>query len=85
MGSTALSTLLTSFVNRKDAKQQRQFNYTDKLEQRLEKLERRVDRFEFRDNIYTSATACAYSCKLTEDGNCPVLSFLESHPVPDKE
>lgn len=84
LGSSVLSVLATALVNHKTAKQEREFNYADKLEQRLEKLERRVERFELRDNIYSSATACANSCKVADD-KCPVLLYLENHPIPEKE
>ena len=84
LGSSVLSILANAAVNRKKERQEREFNYADKLEQRLEKLEKRVERFEIRDNIYSSATACANSCKVADD-KCPVLVYLESHPIPEKE
>lgn len=85
LGSSLLSTVVTLLFNRKKDKQEMEFNYTDKLENRLEKLERRVETLEFRDNVYSSATACAHACRLPEDYNCPVLFYLETHPVPEKQ
>lgn len=84
IGSSALSSAVSAWLNRKNDKQNREFNYAEKLENRLEKLERRVERFEIRDNIYSSATACANSCKVADE-KCPVLLYLESHPIPEKE
>lgn len=83
-GSSVLSVLATAWVNRKAEKQNREFNYAEKLENRLEKLERRVERFEIRDNIYSSATACANSCRVADE-KCPVLLYLSTHPIPEKE
>lgn len=86
-GSSVLTIVVSALVNRKNNKQAREFNYADKLEARVEKLERRVDRFEMRDSIYSSATACANGCRKITDApdGCPVLHFLDQHPVPDKE
>lgn len=83
IGSSALSTLLSSWLNRKNEKQTREFNYQERLEARMEKLEHRLDRFEMRDTVYSSATACANACA-NADG-CPVLAYLQDHPVPEKE
>lgn len=83
LGSSVLSTVVNSLINRKKNNQEVEFNYQEKLEIRIEKLEKRLDKFELRDNIYTSATACANGCKQVP--NCPVLDYLKVHPVPDKE
>lgn len=84
IGSSALGVLVKALVDRKSNNQQIEFNYQAKLEERIEKLERRLDVFEVRDNIYSSAIACTYACK-SNPGECPALNYIKGHPVPEKQ
>lgn len=56
-------------------------SYADRLEERIDKLEHRQDMSERRESIFKSAIACAYRC---ECGECPVLEYLSSHPIPEE-
>lgn len=80
------SGVLVAVVNllgsRKDRKQQREFNYVERVERRLATVESKVERLEERDSTFQSAVANAYGCQY--ENECPVLEFLAHHPLPSK-
>lgn len=54
-----------------------------RLDNRVDHLEKKVERYEIRDAIYTNATSCAHKCQ-KPDEECPVLAYLERNPLPEK-
>lgn len=88
LGSSVISTLVAALVNRPqtaaDAKKthiEGEKMYTDTLEHRIDVLSARQDRYEFRDHVQNAAINCAHKCQIPDD-ECPVLQFLDKHPIP---
>lgn len=88
LGSSVISTIAGAIVNRPqtnaDAKKthiEGEKMYTDTLEHRIDVLSARQDRYEFRDHVQNAAITCAHKCKIPDD-ECPVLQFLDRHPIP---
>lgn len=55
-----------------------------RMDQRVARLERLVERYEMREAIFSSATSCAHKCQVPDE-DCPVLIYMEKNPLPDKK
>ncbi len=89
LGSSTITSLLNIFANRRINAAQADgiilshvMEFVKTFERRIERLSDRVARLETRDAIFDRATAHAYRCKGREE--CPVLRYLEQHPLPSK-
>lgn len=88
LGSTVLSTLASELIRRPQTRAdankthiEGEKMYTDTLEHRIDVLSARQDRYEFRDHVQNAAITCAHKCQIPDD-ECPVLQFLDKHPIP---
>lgn len=77
IGTGILTTLVNKFAYGKN-------EYADRLERRVANLERKMEAYELRDNVQSSAINCAHKCDKPDD-ECPVLGYLASHPIASKE
>ena len=82
LGSSAVTELISWTFRKKQTDANIYDNFTRRLEERIGVLERRIDRLEARDAVFSSATACAYACRYNEE--CPVLRHLIDNPLPSK-
>ena len=87
LGSSVVTAIVTAFADRRIVSANaRKVNaevddsYADRLERRIYKLEKRQERYELRDAIHQSALNCAHKCTIPDE-DCPVLIYLENHPV----
>lgn len=55
-----------------------------RMDQRVARLERLVEKYEMREAIFSSATSCAHKCQVPDE-ECPVLLYMEKNPLPDKK
>ena len=82
LGSSAATELVSFLFRKKQVDANIYDKFTRRLEDRIGVLERRIDKMELRDSIFSSATACAYACRYTEE--CPVIRHLINNPLPEK-
>lgn len=54
-----------------------------RMDSRVARLESQLERYEMREMILSSATSCAHKC-LVPDEDCPVLIYMDAHPLPEK-
>ena len=87
LGSSVIAGAITAIAERRTVKANARKveaeiggDYADRLEKRINTLEIRQERYEMRDSIQQSALNCAHKCKIPDD-ECPVLIYLEQHPV----
>lgn len=55
-----------------------------RMDQRVARLERLVERYEMREAIFASATSCAHKCQVPDE-ECPVLIYMDKNQLPDKQ
>ena len=90
LGSSVVSTAVAALINRPKTKAESNrintetdMSYMERVEHRLNHIYEKLELYEERDAIHASAISCAHRCHIPDE-ECPVLTFLNNHPVPHK-
>lgn len=84
IGGGALKTVLDyAFGGKKKVSLDVMQTELSRMDTRVARLEHQLERYEMRESIFSSATSCAHKC-VVPDENCPVLSYLDKNPLPEK-
>lgn len=90
LSSSAVATGISALINRPKTKAEAQKvhseingTYADRLERRIDTLCERMEIYELREMVEESAINCAHKCHIPDE-ECPVLEYLEKHPMPRK-
>lgn len=90
LSSSVVATVASALINRPKTKAESHridtetdMSYMERVERRLNHIYEKLELYEERDAIHASAISCAHRCHIPDE-ECPVLTFLNNHPVPHK-